>query len=671
MFKQTDAQRSLMSPELVLGPKKAARLEKTWAHAFRTLILPMIVEEKFAPLYHERRGAPCKSVRAQLCILLFREMFNLTDEQALEQFEWNLLWHYAMDVKPEQAHLVRKTLYNFRQRLMGSDGPRQIFTDLADALIECGEIDVSFQRQDSTHIVSNVRQLTRLGLFVETIEAFWADANAADEEMVAELPPRFEKRYGPRSGAFGDVKSARVQRRIQACAEDLWYLLQYFDGHPEIQKLDHWDNLCRLFEEQCVVVEDEGAAQAVTVRPAKQAPDANDDGPEPPDSPSGKATAQTTEATVEEDAEDPAASETSSEETSPSSQGQKPQASSQTIELKKSSEIATDSLQTPHDPDLSYGHKGVGYEVQISETCAEGNAFQLLTHVKTTPSNGSDQNEVMPTLDALAARGHTVSTLLVDRGYICAANIIASDQRGVDLLGPMKGAGGKEELLKREEFLLRPSKKGFVPIVEACPEGHPSVGSDVTTRNENIKIHSRFSRDTCEKCPKKELCPVMRHEVLFDRRNPGKVAERHKNPALRSSPKDLVVALRRQRQETPEFKEKYRIRAGIEGTNSEMKRAHGLDDLTVRGRRRVEVDVYMKAGAVNIKRMLQAYMAGKLDLAAARERVEEWAEKMRKALVYVLFHLLRLLSGRSDGRGTNFALNDDAPRFQRTMCAIS
>ena len=54
------------------------------------------------------------------------------------------------------------------------------------------------------------------------------------------------------------------------------------------------------------------------------------------------------------------------------------------------------------------------------------------------------------------------------------------------------------------------------------------------------------------------------------------------------------------------FKERYGIRAGIEATISELKRRHGLGALRVRGRGRVELAVYLKALACNIKRMLRA-----------------------------------------------------------------
>ena len=52
------------------------------------------------------------------------------------------------------------------------------------------------------------------------------------------------------------------------------------------------------------------------------------------------------------------------------------------------------------------------------------------------------------------------------------------------------------------------------------------------------------------------------------------------------------------------------IRAGIEATNSELKRRHGLAALRVRGQLRVTLAVYLKALACNVKRMVRACHAG-------------------------------------------------------------
>jgi hypothetical protein len=76
------------------------------------------------------------------------------------------------------------------------------------------------------------------------------------------------------------------------------------------------------------------------------------------------------------------------------------------VVLKEPKEVASDSLQSPFDPDASYdGHKGVGYQMQISETCAAGNPIQVITRVAVEPAHKSDQHALIPALDDLAARG--------------------------------------------------------------------------------------------------------------------------------------------------------------------------------------------------------------------------------------------------------------------------
>lgn len=61
----------------------------------------------------------------------------------------------------------------------------------------------------------------------------------------------------------------------------------------------------------------------------------------------------------------------------------------------------------------------------------------------------------------------------------------------------------------------------------------------------------------------------------------------------------------RQREAAPHFHDRYAIRAGIEATNSELKRAHGMGRLRVRGESRVKLAVYLKALACNVKRALR------------------------------------------------------------------
>lgn len=60
-------------------------------------------------------------------------------------------------------------------------------------------------------------------------------------------------------------------------------------------------------------------------------------------------------------------------------------------------------------------------------------------------------------------------------------------------------------------------------------------------------------------------------------------------------------------QQTARWRERYRIRAGIEATNSELKRAHGIGHLRVRRLAKVCFAVACKVIACNIKRWARAH----------------------------------------------------------------
>ena len=65
-----------------------------------------------------------------------------------------------------------------------------------------------------------------------------------------------------------------------------------------------------------------------------------------------------------------------------------------------------DVMQNPSDPDATYdGHKGPGYQAQITETCGESNDVQLIAGVDVEPAHKSDQDAVEPMLDQLEEHG--------------------------------------------------------------------------------------------------------------------------------------------------------------------------------------------------------------------------------------------------------------------------
>ena len=110
-------------------------------------------------------AGPNRAVQTVLGVLVLKEMFDLTDMEALEELEFNLLWHHALRLEMEEARLAQKTLHNFRVRLMEHDGGRLAFSETTDRMIAALGLRTGKQRLDSTHVMSNIAVLTRLGLF--------------------------------------------------------------------------------------------------------------------------------------------------------------------------------------------------------------------------------------------------------------------------------------------------------------------------------------------------------------------------------------------------------------------------------------------------------------------------------------------------------------------------
>ena len=131
-------QESLWQSEFLITPRKAKLMRRSWAEVFRNEALPLIEEE--GSLRCTARTWAGQTVRCRRCWECWcKEMFDLTDVETLEELEFNLLWHHALRLEMEEAHLAQKTLHNFRVRLMEHDGGRLAFCETTDRIIlwEC------------------------------------------------------------------------------------------------------------------------------------------------------------------------------------------------------------------------------------------------------------------------------------------------------------------------------------------------------------------------------------------------------------------------------------------------------------------------------------------------------------------------------------------------------
>nr|WP_075367411.1 hypothetical protein [Desulfosporosinus metallidurans] len=82
-------------------------------------------------------------------------------------------------------------------------------------------------------------------------------------------------------------------------------------------------------------------------------------------------------------------------------------------------EISSNSLQSAHDTDATYRNKGgkkhVGYALNLTETCADDNPVQVVTHFDVAPNMTSDVEMLNQSLPTIA--GQRIKDLYTDGGY--------------------------------------------------------------------------------------------------------------------------------------------------------------------------------------------------------------------------------------------------------------
>jgi Transposase DDE domain len=224
---------------------------------------------------------------------------------------------------------------------------------------------------------------------------------------------------------------------------------------------------------------------------------------------------------------------------------------------------AAQLIISPYDLDARNGKKRAtfwtGYKVHFTQTCDE-EAPQLITHVETTPAPNSDEGILSAIHANLAEKELLPNQHLVDSGYVTIANLVKTQSNSeVDLVGPTL----KTHWYQAETgYELTHFSIDWEAKKVTCPQGR--ISSSWTSVQDAGKslIKVKFSQSDCKVCPSQASCTGSTRRTLT------------------LHPKEQMQALfaARKREETDEFKEISRHRAGIEGTHSEGEYARWVCD---------------------------------------------------------------------------------------------
>ncbi|WP_051111793.1 IS1182 family transposase [Sciscionella marina] len=259
---------------------------------------------------------------------------------------------------------------------------------------------------------------------------------------------------------------------------------------------------------------------------------------------------------------------------------------------------ARDLIRSPFDIQARYTVKRntgwVGYKAHLTETC-EPDAPHVLTHVATVPATTTDVELTSVVQDDLAEQDLLPETHLVDTGYTSAGLLVSSRRdHGIELLGPVS-LPTTQQAKDNAGFDTPNFTIDWDNQHVTCPRGAVSTRWHETTRNGVPFIETAFSARDCTPCPVRSHCT----------RSPK--APRGMSFHTRENLEALYQA--RHNQESPQWKERYKLRAGIESTIAQTARRCGLRQSRYRGLAKTHLQNVLTATAVNLIR-IDAWLTG-------------------------------------------------------------
>jgi len=539
MYKRTNPQQTLFGVDTQISPSLCNRLKTSWAHLFKIEILPILFrnEDQYAGLYG-KTGRPNFSVARLLGLCLLQEFNSLSDQQALDEFSFDIRWRYALDINEDEDYLSRRSLVEFRRRLAVKDPEmklvRNVFDNIRDSALKKLELSTRDQRLDSTHIISNIHIRGRLSLFSDTLDLFLKSLN---DDQFSSIPEEIQKWHSRESEGWFGLGPAEQKVKLETLAQYVYSLIVSFEKDEIVKSSESYQLLERLFSEQCEL----------------------EKGPN-----------------IETDSD-----------------------ANHKIKVKKRTEGIT--LQSPYDPDASYGHKGAGYSLHITETCNNAEKKpEIIIDYEVHGAGRSDIGKAISVIERLNEAGLKPETLFADGGYPSVPSALKITEQNIEFMAPVNRGPLADDIIGRDKFQF--DSKGFAT---RCPMGHSPIDHRTLSSNNTTRrsLHAIFDGNICRSCKMLDQCPVR----APNHRDRGcQVRETVGDFRLEITPelrlRDQMYSI----QQTSEWKDRYKIRSGIEATNSELKRSHGIGRLRVRRAVKVCFAVACKLIACNIKRWAKA-----------------------------------------------------------------
>lgn len=509
MFRENNNHKQVNMFDSTIGMDKriVEKLKNSWAPVFFDEVFCKIDEKPFAVLY-SFYGRPNFPINILLSLEYIKHMFNYSDDELIEQYNFNYLVNYAIGNHTlGYLNMAERTLYEFRERIykysakegQNADLLFEQFIKLTKNFAIKAGIKMDEQRMDSTMIMSNIKKAGRLSLAYDVL------INGIKVIPDDKLPNELK-----------EIKSSDFKK-------EMLYKVKADDKESKFETILNY--AARVIE----IAEKNGLDKENGIKLLKRFVN---------------------------------------EQTEYDEQGK-------IYKARSKKTISSDSLQSAFDEDATYRSKSgkgqSGYSVNLAETCNSENEFQLVTDYVTNVNIVSDVEVAEERLPVIV-ENTGCNDMYLDGGYYHQEENPIVTAHYTDMTGkaPTKLVPSEFDIDEEEQR------------IKSCPNGVEPIHS----AEKNGQIVGHFDKEKCQNCPNIDKCPIKKQKKTNVIRINKKAIEAEKNREVINKNK----------------KESTSKRAAIEGTNSELKRSHGLGKLNVRGLVKCSVVTALKVTALNIKR---------------------------------------------------------------------
>lgn len=364
-----------------LDPGVLRRLDEGIEGMIRRTVLRLMPAEEIGKVFSEDFGRPTKELYAICALLLLAEFKDWTVDETADAWSLNAAVQYALNLPRDRQSLCPRTVDNYRRILRESESAQGIFESVTAEIVRELGIEIAKQRLDSTHILSNMAKFGRLKLLATTVRRFLVQL----------------KRHDP---AEHDGLSEELKNRYQAAESRLF-------GSGTKQTINYQETLQQIGEDIGELIARFSETESIAARPSYRA----------------------LERAFREHCEVTDSGEIAIRPKAQDENGQ-------------SSQV----MQNTSDETAGYsGHKGPGYQAQLSQTHSQTNEAGekegpgIITGCIVENAGQSDAAAPEKIAEQQKRMGTLPDELLADTAYGSQANIEASAARGCELMSPAAG----------------------------------------------------------------------------------------------------------------------------------------------------------------------------------------------------------------------------------------